>query len=187
MNPVEIWLDALADRPVLWIAGLVITQRLSELWLAEHNTKRLLARGAREVGASHYPLFIALHASWILAIVATTPWTRTPDWGLIALFALMQFARFWVVSSLGGFWTTRIITLDYAPLVKRGPFRWVRHPNYWVVCIEIALLPLAFGDWAVAVVWSVLNALLLRHRIRLEEAALAHRRWFDAQVRGKPP
>ena len=183
MSLLQTWLAALVDRPVLWIAGLVAAQRLSELWLAEANTRRLLAHGAREVGAEHYPLFIALHTSWLMAVVAATPWSRTPDWGLIALFALMQFARFWVVSSLGAFWTTRIITLDSAPLVRRGPFRWVRHPNYWVVCVEIALLPLAFGDWIVAAIWTVLNALLLRHRIRLEEAALARRRWFDAQVR----
>ena len=95
---------------------------------------------------------------------------------LIGLFALMQFGRFWVVSTLGPFWTTRIITLDSAGLVRRGPYRWVRHPNYWVVSIEIAVLPLAFGDWPVAVIWSVLNALLLRHRIRMEEQALAARR-----------
>ena len=166
----------IAERPVLWILALVAIQRASELWLAGVNTRRLKARGAREVGAAHYPLFILLHASWLVAILATTPWTRTPSWSLIGLFALMQFARFWVVSTLGAYWTTRIITLDDAPLVRRGPFRFVRHPNYWVVTAEIAVLPLAFGDWPVALIWSVLNALLLRHRIRLEEQALARRR-----------
>ncbi len=176
MNGPPTWLDAIADRPVVWIVALVAVQRLSELWLAEVNTRRLRAAGAREVGARHYPLFIALHASWLVAILATTPWTRTPSWALIGLFALMQFARFWVVSTLGPYWTTRIITLDGAPLVRTGPFRWVRHPNYWVVSIEIATLPLAFGDWPVAMVWTILNALLLRHRIRVEEQALAERR-----------
>jgi methyltransferase len=173
-------LSALADRPVLWIAALVALQRLSELWLARANARRLLAHGAKEAGAAHYPLFVALHASWLLAIVVTTPWTRAPDWTLIALFALMQFARFWVVASLGPYWTTRIITLPGAPLVRRGPYRFLRHPNYWVVSVEIAVLPLAFGDWPVALAWSVLNALLLRHRIRVEEQALAERR-------GEPP
>jgi methyltransferase len=81
-----------------------------------------------------------------------------------------------VVASLGRFWTTRIITLESAPLVRRGPYRWVKHPNYWVVVGEIAVLPLAFGAWHVALIWSVLNALLLRHRIRLENAALDERR-----------
>ncbi|HEX4179925.1 MAG TPA: isoprenylcysteine carboxylmethyltransferase family protein [Caulobacteraceae bacterium] len=168
-------LQALADRPVLWIVALVAVQRLSELWLARANARRLIAHGAREVGAAHYPLFIALHSSWLVAILATTPWTRQPDWLLIGVFALMQFARFWVVASLGPYWTTRIITVDTAPLVRRGPYRWVRHPNYWVVSIEIATLPLAFGNWPVALVWTVLNALLLRHRIRLEEQALSGR------------
>jgi len=176
VNAAPTWLDDLAARPVVWILALVAVQRMSELWLAETNTRRLRAAGAREVGARHYPLFILLHASWLAAILATTPWTRTPSWALIGLFALMQFARFWVVSTLGAYWTTRIITLDGAPLVRGGPFRWVRHPNYWVVSIEIATLPLAFGNWPVAVAWSVLNALLLRHRIRVEEQALAERR-----------
>ena len=169
-------LEGWADHSVLWIIALVAVQRLSELWLARMNTRRLLAHGAREIGARHYPLFIALHGSWLLAIVATTPWARQPDWLLIGLFALMQFARFWVVASLGPYWTTRIITLPGAPLVRRWPYRLVRHPNYWVVCVEIAVLPLAFGNWPVALVWSALNAALLSHRIRLEEQALAGRR-----------
>jgi len=169
-------IQALADRPVLWILALVAVQRLGELWLARTNAERLIAHGAREVGAAHYPLFIALHSSWIVAILLTTPWLSQPNWPLIGVFALMQFARFWVVASLGPYWTTRIITVDAAPLVRRGPYRWVRHPNYWVVSIEILVLPLAFGNWPVAALWTVLNALLLRHRIRIEEGALAERR-----------
>jgi methyltransferase len=172
MSPHFMWL---ADRPVLWIVALVALQRLSELWLASANTRRLKAAGAVEVGAGHYPLFIALHASWLAAIVAATPWTRQPVWTLIGVFALLQFARFWVVASLGPYWTTRIITLPGAPLVRSGPFRFVRHPNYWVVSAEIAVLPLAFGDWVAAAAWSVMNALLLRHRIGVEVAALAAR------------
>ena len=172
MSPIQ----ALADRPVLWILALVAVQRLGELWLARTNAERLIAHGAREVGAAHYPLFIALHSSWIVAILLTTPWLSQPNWPLIGVFALMQFARFWVVASLGPYWTTRIITVDAAPLVRRGPYRWVRHPNYWVVSIEILVLPLAFGNWPVAALWTVLNALLLRHRIRIEEGALAERR-----------
>jgi methyltransferase len=170
------FLQALADRPVLWILALVAVQRLSELWLARTNAQRLIAHGGREVGARHYPLFVLLHASWLLAVLLTTPWATQPNWLLVALFALMQFARFWVVATLGRYWTTRIITVDNAPLVRRGPYRWVRHPNYWVVSVEIVVLPLAFGNWPVALVWTVLNALLLRHRIRLEEQALAGRR-----------
>ena len=161
---------------VVWILILVTVERGAELVLAAFNTRRLMARGAREVGRAHYPLFMALHGSWLIAIAATTPLDTQPIWPLVWVFLGLQFVRVWVIATLGPYWTTRIITLDDAPLVRRGPFRFVRHPNYWVVSIEIATLPLAFGDWPVALIWSVLNALLLRHRIRLEEQALARRR-----------
>jgi methyltransferase len=159
-----------------WLLGLVAIQRLLELAWARRNTRRLLAEGAREVGAAHYPLFLVLHASWLAAIAVTVPWTRTPNVVLVALFLLLQAMRVWVVVSLGRYWTTRILTRDDAPLVRRGPYRWIRHPNYLVVAGEIAVLPAAFGAWAVAGIWSVLNALLLFHRIRIENAALASRR-----------
>jgi methyltransferase len=162
--------------PLVWILGLVVIQRLVELVVASRNTARLLARGGREVGAAHYPLFILLHASWLVAIALTTPLDRQPNWALIGVFALLQCARIWVVSTLGPYWTTRVITLDDAPLVRRGPFRFVRHPNYWVVCGEIADLPLAFGDWQVALIWTLLNAMLLAHRIRVETEALSPRK-----------
>ncbi|BBK35325.1 membrane protein [Allostella sp. ATCC 35155] len=155
--------------------ALVAAQRLAEMLWAGHNTRRLLAQGAREVGRRHYPLFIALHAAWLSAILATTPFDRSPDWALLGLFGLLQFGRLWVIWTLGRFWTTRIVTLDAMPLVRFGPYRLARHPNYWIVAAEIAVLPLAFGNWTVAVVFSVLNAALLRHRIRIEDAALAGR------------
>jgi len=164
---------------VSWLAlvlGLVGLQRLGELVLARRNTKRLLARGGREIDAEHYPLFILLHASWLAAIALSVPWDREPNWPLLALFAALQLLRVWVIATLGRYWTTRIITLDDAPLIRRGPYRLVRHPNYWIVALEIAVLPLAFGAWAAALIWSALNALLLRHRIRVEDAALAPRR-----------
>ena len=161
--------------PLVWVLVLVAAQRLGELTLARRNTARLLARGGREIGRGHYPLFIALHASWLLAILLTTPVDRRPIWALLAVFAGLQMARIWVISTLGPYWTTRVITLDGAPIVRGGPFRFVRHPNYWVVIGEIAVLPLAFGDWGIALVWSVLNALLLRHRIKVEIAGLAMR------------
>ena len=163
------------DTPLVWILGLVIAQRLAELALASANTRRLLARGGREIGRAHYPLFILLHASWLIAIAAATPPDRQPIWPLIVVFALLQLARVWVIVTLGPYWTTRVITVDGAPLIRSGPFRFVRHPNYWVVVGEIAVLPLAFQDWAVAIVWTLLNALLLRHRIAVESTALAPR------------
>jgi methyltransferase len=165
----------LFGTPLFWVLLLVIAQRLAELFWAERNTKALKARGAREIDAAHYPLFILLHASWALAIALSSPWARAPNWALIALFVLLQLARIWVIATLGPYWTTRIITLDEAPLVRRGPYRFVRHPNYWIVAGEIAVLPLAFGEWQVAVIWSVLNALLLHQRIGVEERALEAR------------
>lgn len=161
--------------PLVWIIGLVTAQRLLELALARSNTRALLARGAREIGRAHYPLFVILHASWLAAIAASTPLRMAPIWPLIMVFAVLQLARVWVIWTLGPYWTTRVITLAGAPIVRSGPYRFVRHPNYWIVVGEIAILPLAFQNWPVAVIWSVLNALLLRHRIGVENAALAAR------------
>jgi methyltransferase len=169
--PVPAWLG----HPLVWILALVVIQRLAELVLAARNTRRLLARGGREIGRGHYPLFVLLHASWLIAIAVTTPPRTAPSWALIGVFAVLQLLRVWVIATLGPYWTTRVITLDGAPIVRSGPYRLVRHPNYWVVTAEILVLPLAFHDWAIALVWSILNALLLRHRIRVETAALAPR------------
>ncbi|HKU98554.1 MAG TPA: isoprenylcysteine carboxylmethyltransferase family protein [Vineibacter sp.] len=161
--------------PFLWLLGFVVLQRLAELALAHRNTRRLLAEGGHEIGARHYPLFILLHGSWLAALALVVPWSTEPVWGLVAVFLVLQVLRVWVVISLGRFWTTRIITVDKAPLIRRGPYRLVRHPNYWIVVGEMAVFPLAFGAWPIAIIWSALNALLLRHRIRIENTALARR------------
>jgi len=158
------------------VALLVAAQRLGELAYARRNEARLRARGAAESGARHYPLFILLHGAWLLAVFLLIPADRVPSWPVLALFLLLQAARVWVVATLGPYWTTRVLSLPGAPLVRRGPYRWVRHPNYLVVAAEIAVLPLAFDAWAIAVVFSLANALLLRHRISVEEGALAGRR-----------
>lgn len=161
----------------LWLVlGLVTAQRLWELWLADRNTKRLLAEGAVEVGAGHYPLFVILHASWLAAIAIVTPWTTVPNLWWLAFYVVLQFGRLWVIATLGRFWTTRIITLPGAPLETRGPYRFVRHPNYVVASLEILVLPLAFGQVWIALVWSVANALLVAWRIRIEDRALQDRR-----------
>jgi methyltransferase len=162
-------------HPLVWILGLVIVQRLGELVLASANTRRLLARGGQEIGRRHYPLFILLHGSWLVAIALTTPLATQPNWFLVGVFVVLQLLRVWVIATLGPYWTTRIISVEGAPIVRGGPFRFVRHPNYCVVIGEIAVLPLAFGNWPVALVWSLLNALLLHHRIGVEMAALAER------------
>ena len=159
---------------------LVAAQRLIEVVYAERNTRALLARGAVEVGRAHYPLIVVLHAAWLTAIVLLLPPDAVIHWWALALFIALQLARVWVLLTLGPFWTTRIITLDAAPLVRRGPYRFVRHPNYLVVAGEIAALPLAFGEVGVAIVFTLLNAAMLAWRIRQEDQALAARRALPA-------
>ena len=158
------------------IVLLVAAQRLAELGLAAHNTRRLLSQGGQEVGARHYPLIVLLHGGWLVALFVSVAAGTPVSWPLIGVFVALQAARLWVIATLGRFWTTRIITIPGAPLVRTGPYRWLRHPNYWIVSAEMAVLPLAFGAWTVALSGSVLNALVLRHRIRVEEATFKERR-----------
>ena len=154
------------------LVGFIVAQRLAELAYSARNGRRLKARGAHEAGAGHYPLIVALHAAWLLALVLTVPPATPANLPLLGVFAALQAVRVWVIASLGERWTTRVIVLPGAPLVAKGPYRYLRHPNYAVVCGEIAVVPLMFGVWQVAAVFSVLNLALLRHRVRVEEAAL---------------
>lgn len=157
------------------ILGFVTAERLLELAIARANTSRLLDRGAREHGASHYPLIVAVHAAWLISLwLLATDRPVDPFW--LALFVLLLLARFWVIATLAGRWTTRIIILPGAPLVKEGPYRFLNHPNYWVVIGEIAVLPLVFGLPSVALVFSLLNAAVLWVRIREENRALGQSR-----------
>jgi methyltransferase len=165
---------------VLWIVlALVAVQRGIELMYAARNTRRLLAAGGVEIGARHYPLFVLLHASWLVAMAVFIPPQTPPNWWLLGLFAVLQALRVWVVRTLGPFWTTRIITVPNAPLVRAGPYRFFRHPNYLVVVGEIAVLPLAFGAVWIALVFSLFNAALLVLRTRVEERALSGRRVIE--------
>ncbi len=158
---------------VLWIVLiLVAAQRIVELLYAQRNTARLLQRGGIEAGASHYPLFVLLHAAWLVFMAVLIPPATSPIWWLLAIFVVLQALRVWVVASLGPHWTTRVVTVPGAPLVRRGPYRFLRHPNYIVVCAEIAVLPLAFGAIGIAVAFSVFNVALLAWRIRVEDRAL---------------
>jgi methyltransferase len=158
------------------VLALVALQRLSELPLSARNTKALLAQGAVETGAGHYPLIVGLHVLWLVSILVFLPRPTPVYWPLIAVFALFQFLRLWVIRSLGVFWTTRVISLPGAPLVTSGPYRYMRHPNYLAVAGEVLFLPLAFGEWGVAIVFSIANAALLAWRIRAEDGALSTRR-----------
>jgi methyltransferase len=153
------------------ILGAVTAQRLAELLIARRNTRRLLAQGAVESGAEHYPLIVGLHAAWLIGLWALA-WDRPPNLVLLGVYGLLQVLRVWTMASLGARWTTRIITLPGAPRVRRGPYRYLPHPNYLVVAAEILVLPLVFGLAAYAVVFSLLNASVLAVRIRAESRAL---------------
>jgi len=154
------------------IVAAVALQRLAELAYARRNTARLRAAGAHEAGARHYPLFVLLHGTWLAALFALVPPNAPIQWWLIGAFAALQAGRLWVIASLGPRWTTRVIVMPGAPLVRRGPYRWLRHPNYLIVAGEIAVLPLALGAWGIAAFWSALNGALIAHRIRVETRAL---------------
>jgi methyltransferase len=160
----------------LVIVGLVALQRLVELVYAQRNTRALLARGAVEIGRAHYPLFVLLHASWLVAILAMLAPSPSIHWPALAVVIALQALRLWVIATLGPYWTTRIVTLPDAPLVRSGPYRFLRHPNYAVVIGEIAALPLVFGQLYIAILFSLLNGLLLWWRIRVEDQALEARR-----------
>jgi methyltransferase len=153
------------------ILAFVTLQRLVELPIARKNTARLLAKGGFEVAPGHFPLIVALHAAWQASLWWLAP-GRPVDLNLLILFGLVELARLWVLATLGNRWTVRIIVVPGEQLVARGPYRFLRHPNYAVVAAEIALLPLVFGLWQVALVFSLLNLAILTVRIRAENKAL---------------
>lgn len=153
------------------ILGAVTAQRLVELVIARRNTRRLLDQGAVETGAEHYPLIVGLHAAWLIGLWVLA-WDRAPSLPLLAVYVALQGLRIWTMASLGARWTTRIITLPGAPLVRRGPYRFLPHPNYLVVAAEILVLPLVFGLATYAIAFSLLNASVLFVRIRAERRAL---------------
>jgi methyltransferase len=156
------------------ILGLVTLQRLAELLLSARNTQRLRAQGAHEAAAGHYPLIVVLHAAWLAGLwyfaIGQAGIGLNGVW--LAVFVVLQVLRVWVITTLGGRWTTRIIVLPGAPLVADGPYRFVAHPNYCIVAAEILVLPLVFGLVWYGIAFSVLNAAVLWIRIRAEEAAL---------------
>lgn len=150
----------------------VTLQRLVELVISRRNTRVLLARGAYETGAAHYPAMIALHATWLLTLWIFG-WNHTLVPAYLLLFALLQIGRYWVLRTLGNRWTTRIIMTPWAPPVTSGPFRFVRHPNYLIVAFELPTVSLALGLLWHALVFGALNLVMIAWRIRSEDAAFA--------------
>jgi methyltransferase len=169
-----------------WLVLFLAAQRLAELALAQANTARLRAAGAREFGAAHYPVMVALHGCWLAALwllghdrPVSLPW--------LAVFVVLQAARIWVIVTLGRRWTTRVLVRPGAAPVVAGPYRWLRHPNYAVVALEIAVVPLALGLPLVALIFTAANAAMLWWRIGVENAALAWAEGTAGQRHGKNP
>ena len=158
------------------VLTVVALQRGVEALNGSRNARALLRRGGTEAGGGHYPLLVLLHTAWLLAMFAGIDANTRLHAVPLGLFGVVQLFRVWVFVALGPYWTTRVITVEGEPLVKRGPYRFVRHPNYLVVIAEIALLPLALGQLRAAVAFSIVNLCLLSWRIRVENAALASRR-----------
>jgi methyltransferase len=154
------------------LLAFVTAQRLAELWWAKQNERRLLAAGGVEYGRVHLPLIVLLHAAWITGLWLLG-YGRPVAPGFLALFVLLQIARFWVLATLGRRWTIRVIAIPGEHLVLRGPYRFLRHPNYAVVAGEIAVVPLALGLPLYALIFSILNAAVLAVRIPVENSAIA--------------
>ncbi len=176
------------DSRVLYtlLIAIFAVERLWEVRLSLANARRALAEGGKEYGKGHYPVMVVLHTLFLIACPLEvwlldrgfTPW---PGWLMLAVSLLTQGLRYWVITTLGWRWNTRVIIVPGLPLVAAGPFRWLRHPNYVAVCLELLALPLVHGAWMTALVFTVANALLLRVRIGVENRALGY---SDAQAGG---
>ncbi|OMC06734.1 hypothetical protein A5735_03805 [Mycolicibacter heraklionensis] len=154
-------------------------ERLVELVVATSNANWAFARGGREFGRGHYPVMVFLHSALLIGCVAEVwlldrPFIGWLGWPMLALAVLSQGLRWWCVRTLGRRWNTRVIVLPEVPLVHRGPYRWLRHPNYVAVVIEGFALPLIHTAWLTAITFTLANAALLRVRIRLENSALGY-------------
>jgi methyltransferase len=159
------------------IAGIVlILQRIGEEIYSQINTRRLLARGARHENREFYPIVAAVHVTWLAGFFLLIPPTAQPIWPLLILYILIQPVRYWIIATLGPYWTHGTVALDGAPMVTSGPYQYVRHPNYIVTVIELFLLPAAFGAWAMAVMYLCLWVPIVRYKIVLEDRANAARR-----------
>jgi methyltransferase len=187
-----------ADSRVLYtllIAG-VAAQRLVELRLARRHQRALEARGAVEVAPRHYRAMVLLHGAFLVACPLEVWWLRRPFLpalaaAMAALLVAAQALRYWAIATLGERWTTRIVCLPGMPPVSAGPYRFLRHPNYLAVAVEMAALPLLHGAWLTAAVFSAADAAVLTVRIRAEESALARysgvARWRGGGRRDKTP
>ena len=159
-----------------WVAPVVAAQRLGELWLCRRNRRRLLARGGREVRPDTYKTMVALHVLFLLSLSwESYPWRsrRTSGRGhALPPWPSLTALRYWAIASLGEFWNTRVVVVPGTHLVRTGPYRFLRHPNYLVIVLEFLLLPLLMRAPVTLVLFSLANLAVLRQRIRIEEEAL---------------
>lgn len=163
-------------RPYVALVLLVALERLAELVVSRRNAAWSLRHGGREYGAGHYPAMVVLHTGLLVACpveAARRPFVPALGWAMLALVLASQALRWWCITTLGPRWNTRVIVVPDLPLVSGGPYRLLRHPNYVAVVVEGVALPLVHTAWVTAAVFTALNALLLRVRIRTEDAALA--------------
>jgi methyltransferase len=162
--------------PVHLLLLAVAAQRLAELAWSHRNERRLRARGAVEHGAGHYPLIVAVHAGLLGALFWAAPADRSIALPWLVLLLALQPLRLWILATLGERWTTRVLVPQAAPLVATGPYRWLRHPNYLLVAVEVPTIALAAGEPAAALGFGLANLAVLALRIRVEERALGRGR-----------
>lgn len=160
----------------------ILIQRGAEEIHSARNTKRLIAAGGREEGREYYPVVACAHLSWIAGLFFLIPAEATIIWPIMGLFLLLQIARYWVIATLGRYWTHRIITLDEAPIIGKGPYRFLRHPNYAVTYVETFLLPLAFGALPLAIIMTAVWVAVIQYKILLEDRAIDMRRRPNASA-----
>ncbi|MGE6629666.1 isoprenylcysteine carboxyl methyltransferase family protein [Bacillus sp. NPDC077027] len=158
------------------IIGFFVCQRLVELIVAKRNEKKVRAMGAIEFGSDHYPYMVAMHVSFFgVFITETLLFHKQPSrFFVLWLFILIvtQVVRYWALFSLGTYWNTKILVVPNAKMIKKGPYRWIKHPNYMVVAIEFLLLPLLFQAYFTVILFSLLNICMMIVRIQTEEKAL---------------
>ena len=172
-------MDLLQNTKLLYtgLVGLVALERCFELIVSRRNVRQLKARGAIESGAGHYPVMVALHTAFLVACpvevwLLDRPWIPALAAPMLVLLAATMALRYWVIATLGGRWNTRVLCLEGAAPVRHGPYRWMRHPNYLAVVLELLALPLIHTAWLTAALFGLANAALLRVRITVEDAAL---------------
>lgn len=175
----------------LLLVVLIALERIAELALASRNRRRLLSQGGVEAEPGHYRFMVIVHAAFLAAcplevLLFARPFVRPLAAAMLILLAVSTLLRFWVLTTLGERWTTRILTLPGVAPVVSGPFRLLRHPNYLAVVLEIFALPLVHSAWLSAVVFSLANAWVLKVRIAAEERALAEASGYGAAFAGRP-